>query len=137
MRASADLHVGDLDFGDILALPSFAAIPGAAREVEDANLLPLAMPHHLGGDLGAFDRRLPSLDVLPIGGQEDAVERDLAPRFGREQRHLDGDPFFGPELLAAGRENGVGHGRGTLIGSRTWVNRGPATLLRLPNDDRS
>src|SRR6266540_3889227 len=112
MRASADLHVGNLHFGEILAMPRLAPIPGAAGESEDADLLSLAVPHHFGGDLRALDGRLARLDVLAVRGQQDAVESDLAPGLRGEERHLDGDPFFGTELLAAGRENGVGHGSG-------------------------
>src|SRR5258705_12499142 len=102
MRASADLHVGDLDFGEILAMPRLAAIAGAAREAEDANLLPLAVTDHFGGDLRALDGRLTGLDVLAVGGKQHPVERHLASRLGVEQRDLDGDAFFGAKLLAAG-----------------------------------
>src|SRR5882762_10918703 len=109
MRSSADLHVGNLHFGEILTMPRLAAIPGAAGEPKDADLLPLAVAYDFGGDLRAFDGRLPGLDVLAVRGEQDAVEGHLAPRLGGEQRHLDGDPFFGAKLLAAGGENGVRH----------------------------
>src|SRR6266545_1159669 len=121
MRASADLHVGDLDFGEVLAMPRLAAIAGAAREAEDPNFLALAVTHDFGGDFRALDSRLARLDVLAVGGKQHPVERHLASRLGVEQWDLDGDAFFGTKLLAAGGENGVGHRAGTLIGMRTSV----------------
>src|SRR5467141_1090608 len=120
MRSSADLHVGNLDFSEILAMPRLAAIPGAAGEPEDADLLALAVPDHFRGDLGALDGRLTRLDVLAVGRQQDVVERHLGPRLGGEQRHLDRDTFFGAELLSAGCENGVGHGSRNLNGGN-WL----------------
>src|SRR5216117_393181 len=101
-------------------MSGFAAIPGAAREAEDADLLALAVPHHLRGDLRAFDGRFPGLDVLAVGREQHTVEGDLAPRLDREQRHLDGDPFFGPELLAACRKYGVRH-RARNLNKGKWL----------------
>src|SRR6266850_1736817 len=102
MRSSADLHVGDLHFGELLAMPGMPAIPGAARETEDAHLLVLAVAHDLGRDLGA--------------------------RLGFEQRHPDNQTRLGLELLAADRENGVGHGSGTLM--VPWVSVKPPHTAR-------
>src|SRR3990172_8576385 len=118
MDPSAALHVGDSHFGEVLPVPRLAAIAGAAREPEDANLLPLPVPHDLGGDLGALHDRLARLDVLAVGGEQDAVEGHLAPWLGGEQGHLDRDTGFSAELLAAGREDGIRHRARTLI--RTW-----------------
>src|SRR6266566_3374556 len=121
MRSSADLHVGDLDFGKVLPVPRVAAIAGAAGEAENPDLLALAVPHDLGGDLGTLHLRRTRLDVLPVAGQEDVVERHLVPGFGVEQRHLDGDAGLGPELGTNGGEYRVGHGRRTLIRTCTSV----------------
>src|SRR6266540_2266988 len=115
MRSSADLHVGDLDFGKILPVPRVAAIAGAAGEAENPDLLALAVAHDLGGDLGTLHLRRTRLDVLPVAGQEDVVERDLVPRLGVEQRHLDGDAGLGPELGTTGGEDCVGYRAGTVI----------------------
>src|SRR5439155_5593076 len=109
MRSSADLHVGDLDFGEILPLPSVAPIPGPAREPENADLLFLAVPHDLGGDLGTLDVRLAALHFLPVARDQDVVERDCVPRLRIEQRDLDRDSRLGAELTATGGENRVTH----------------------------
>src|SRR5881396_2836152 len=118
---SADLHVGDLHFGKVLPMPRFAAVSRAAREPEDADLLALAVAHYFGDDLCALQHRLPRLHLLAVAREQDAVERHLAPGLGREQGYFDRDAFFGAELLPAGSENHVGHGRRTLIGIGTSV----------------
>src|SRR5260221_10906836 len=109
MLSSADLHVGDFNFREILAVSGVAAIAGAAREPEDPNLLTLAVPHDLGRDLRALHLRRASLDVLAVARYEDVVERDLVSRLRVEQRHLDGDSGLGAELSPTGGENGVCH----------------------------
>src|SRR5215510_4350869 len=106
MLSSADLHVGDLDFGEILAVPAMAAITGAAREPEDADLLALAVADDFGRDLRALYAWRAGLDVLAVRGDEDLVERDLVARLRIEQRDLDRNARLGAELLAAGEENG-------------------------------
>src|SRR5213078_2518810 len=117
MRASADLHVGNLDFGEILPVPTVAAIPGPAREPENADLLVLAVPHDLGGDLGTLDVWLPALHVLPVACDQHLVERHFVARLRIEQCELDLDSRLGAELAAAGGENGITHGGGALNGS--------------------
>src|ERR1044071_7187733 len=107
MRSSADLHVGDLDFGEVLPVSSVATIAGAAREPENLDLLVLAVPHDLGGDLRTLDVWLAALHVLAVARDQHVIERDLVPRLGIEQRDPDGDSRLGPELTAAGRENRV------------------------------
>src|SRR6266571_4961416 len=107
MRPSADLHVGDLDLGEVLPVPAVAAIAGAAREPENPDLLALAVPHDLGRDLGALHFRGAGLDVLAVARHENVVERDLVARLRIEQRDLDRDSRLGPELGTTGRENGV------------------------------
>src|SRR5213594_1351345 len=109
MRSSADLHVGDLDFGEVLPVSTMAAIPGAARKPENPDLLVLAVPHDFGGDLGALDVWLAALHVLPVARDEHVVERDFVPRLGVEERDLDRDARLGAELTATGGENGIGH----------------------------
>src|SRR2546430_14082158 len=121
MLSSADLHVGDLDFGEVLPVPSVAAIPGAARKPENPDLLVLAVPHDLGGDLGALHVRRAALDLLAIARDEHLIERHLVPRLGIEQRDFDRDARLGAELAATGGENGVGHRVGRLIGTWNWV----------------
>src|SRR5438552_11649426 len=121
MRASADLHVGNLDFGEILTVPTVAAVPGPAREPENADLLVLAVPHDLGGDLGTLDVWLPALHVLPVARDQHLVERHLVARLRIEQRDLDRDSRLGAELAAAGGKYRVAHRRGTLIGMGTSV----------------
>src|SRR5687767_2526498 len=121
MLSSADLHVGDFDFRKVLAMPGVPAVPRAAREPEDPDLLALTVAHDFGRHLGALHLRRPRLDVLPVARDEDVVERHLIARLGIEQRDLDRDSWFGAELRAAGGENGVGHRAGTLVGIRSSV----------------
>src|SRR6266699_1530977 len=123
MRYSADLHVGDLHFGELLAMPGMPAIPGAAGETKDAHLLVLAVAHDLGRHLGALHRRLAGRHVLAVAREQHLVERDLGARLGFEQRHPDNQTRLGLELLAADGENGVGHGSGTLM--VPWVSVKP------------
>src|SRR5690349_1081700 len=105
MLSSADLHVGDLDFGEILPVPSVAAIAGAAREPKDPDLLALAVPHDLGRHLRALHAWRAGLDMLAVARDQDLIERDFVPGLGVEQRDFNGDPRLGPELGAAGRED--------------------------------
>src|SRR6266480_3487660 len=98
MRASADLHVGNLDFGEILPVPTVAAIPGPAGEPENADL-----------------------HVLAVARDQHLVERHFVARLRIEQRDLDRDSRLGAELAAAGGENGITHRAGRLIGTWNWV----------------
>src|SRR6266446_2936431 len=109
MLSSADLHVGDLDFGEVLPVPTVAAIPGAARKPENPDLLVLAVPHDLGGDLGALHVRRPALDLLAVARDEHVIERYLVPWLGIEQRDFDRDSRLGAELATTGGENRVTH----------------------------
>src|SRR5437879_12532469 len=68
---SPDLHVLDLDLGEILPVPCPAPVPGAARKPEDPDLLALAVPHHLRGYLGATLYRLASVDFLAAACYQD------------------------------------------------------------------
>src|SRR6201993_3209803 len=98
MDASADLHVGDFDLGEILPVPTMAAVAGAAREPEDPDLLILAVPHHFGRDLGTLDVWLAALHVLTVARDQHVIERDFVPRLGIEQRDFDRDSRLGAEL---------------------------------------
>src|SRR6267142_1723524 len=121
MLSSADLHVGDLDFGEVLPVPSVAAIAGAARKAENPDLLVLAVPHDLGRDLGTLDMRRATLYLLAVARDQHVIERHLVPRLCVEERDLDGDARLGAELAATGSEYRVAHRRGTLIGIGTSV----------------
>src|SRR5437588_7179252 len=107
MRSSADLHVGDLDFREILAMSGMAAIPGATRKPEDPDLLVLAVTHDLGGDLRALHVRRTALDLLAIARDQHVIKGDFRPRLRVEKRDFDGDSRLGAELAATGRENRV------------------------------
>src|SRR5438552_2642348 len=114
-HGSPDLHILNLDFGEVLPVTGATPVAGAAREPEDADLVALAVAHHFGGHLGAPHQRLPRLHLLPVADEQDAVEGHSLPGLGREQRHLHGTAGLGLELLATGGENGVRHRAGTLI----------------------
>src|SRR5882672_2217530 len=104
MVSSADLHVGDLDLGEVLPVPSVATIAGTAGKPKDFHLLVLAVPQDLGGDLGTLDVWLAALHFLAIARDQHVIERHFVPRLRIEQRDLDGDPRLGAELTSAGRE---------------------------------
>src|SRR6266581_3266840 len=121
-----ELHVRDLDLGELLPVAGVAPVPGAAREPIDPDLLALGVPHHLGRHLRALQHRLPRLHVLPIARQQHLVERHLAPWLCCEQRDFDRDTRLGLELAPAGGENGVGHeGRNVNGGNRLVKDAGP------------
>src|SRR6266849_755308 len=121
MRSSADLHVGDLDFGEVLPVSTVTAIAGATRKPENPDLLVLTVPHDLGGDLGTLDVWLAALHFLAVARDQHVIERHLVPRLRVEQRDLDRDARLGAELTATGRKYRVAHRRGTLIGMGTSV----------------
>src|SRR2546422_8877313 len=120
MRSSADLHVGDLDFGEILPMSRVPAIPSAPRKPEDTDLLVLAVTHDLGCDLGTLDQRLAALHLLAVARDQHVIERYLVPRLGIEQRDLDRDSRLGAELTAAGGENRVTH-RARNLNADNWL----------------
>src|SRR6266850_4313193 len=117
MLSSADLHVGDFDFGEILPVPTVPAVAVTTREPEDPDLLVLAVPHDFSRDRRALQSGSTGLHGLAIARDEHLVEGDLVPGLCGEQRDFDRDARFGAELTAAGRENGVGHRAGTLAGA--------------------
>src|SRR6266566_6346398 len=137
MRSSADLHVGDLDFGEILPVSTVTAITGAARKPENPDLLVLAVPHDLGGDLGTLDVWLAALHFLAVARDQHVIERHLVPRLRIEQRDLDGDARLGAELTATGGKDCVAHGPRTLIGMGTSVKYAvshlPSAICRQPS----
>src|SRR5947207_6535729 len=122
-----ELHVGDPDLGERLAMPGLAPEPGAAGEAVDLDLLALAVSHHFGRHLGALQDRLAGVHVLAVAGQQHAIEGQLAPGLACEQRDLDRDAGLGPVLDAADGKNGVGHeGRNVNEGNRLVKRRGTA-----------
>jgi len=62
-------HVGDLDFGERLAVSGVTPEPGAAREPVDPDLLPLAVAHYLGRHLRALEERLAGVHMLAVARQ--------------------------------------------------------------------
>src|SRR5438093_13372995 len=131
MRSSADLHVGDLDFGEVLPVSTVTAIAGAARKPENPDLLVLAVPHDLGGDLGTLDVWLAALHFLAVARDQDLIERDLVARLRIEERDLDRDSRLGAELAATRGKDSVGHGPRTLIRTGTSVKQ--SYVPRLPS----
>src|SRR6266850_8353323 len=123
MLSSADLHVGDFDFGKVLPVTGVTAIPGAACKPENPNLLVLAVPHDLGRDLGTLDVWLAALHFLAVARDEHVIERHLVSRLRIEQRDLDRDARLGAELTSAGSENRVAHRARNLNGDLGLVKR--------------
>src|SRR5437879_11961250 len=70
-HGSPDLHVLDLDLGEILPVPCPAPVHGAARQPEDPDPLALAVPHHLGGHLGATHERFTPMRLLACADHQD------------------------------------------------------------------
>src|SRR5437899_4589308 len=123
MLSSADLHVGNLDLGEVLPMPCFASVAAASSEPEDPNLLALAVPHHFGGHFGAFDFGGSRLDGLAITREEHLIERDFVPWLRSEQRDLDRHTGLGAELAATGGEDCVCHRARNLNGQLGLVTR--------------
>src|SRR2546428_4592031 len=109
MLSSADLRVGDLDFGEVLPVPTVAAIPGAARKPENPDLLVLAVPHDLGGDPGALHVRRPALDLLAVARDEHVSVRYLVPWLGIQQPGFDRDSPLRPAPATTRGSNRVTH----------------------------
>src|SRR2546423_669947 len=126
MRSSADRHVGDLDFGEVLPVSRMAPISGAPREPENPDFLALAVADDLGGDLGALHARHPRLDVLAVAGHEDLIERDLVAGLRIGQGAFDRAARLGGDWLPAGGEKGVGHG-GRNLNRDNWLVKRPHT----------
>src|SRR6267378_2221769 len=137
MRPSVlELHVGDLDLGERLAVSGVTPIPGPAGEAIDPDLLALAVAHHLGRDLVAFQDGLTGVHLLAVAREQHAIERHLGPGLASEQRDLDGDAGLGLELKAPDRKNRVGHeGRNVNEGNRLVKRRG--TALPSPTPPRT
>src|ERR1051325_6588113 len=109
MVSSAERHVADFHFGELLAVPGVTPVARAPREPEDADLLALAVPPPLARYPGALHHRGAGVDLLAVARQQHPIERHRGPGLGVELGHLDRSPRLGPELLAAGDENGVRH----------------------------
>src|SRR5437879_2234928 len=120
MRPSVlELHVGDLDLGERLAVSGVTPIPGPVGEAKDPDLLALAVAHHLGRDLGAFQDGLAGVHLLAVAREQQPIERHLGPGLACEQRDLDGDAWLGLELKPPDRKNRVGlEGRDVNAGNR-------------------
>ena len=103
---------------------------GAARKPVDPDLLPQAVPHHLGRHLRALHQRRAGLHRLAVAREQHTVKGDRAPRFGGELRDLEGQARLGLELAAADRKDGVGHGARKLDGHLEPV-KGPLTPRRI------
>src|SRR5919197_3023513 len=98
MRASADLHVFDFDFGEILPVPGVAAISVPPRKPKDPDLLALPVPHDLCGLFRARYTRRAGLDVFAIAGDEDLIEGDRIARLRIEERDSDRNARLGAEF---------------------------------------
>src|SRR2546425_10052613 len=114
---SLQLHVRDADLRERLAVAGVAAVTRAAGEAVDPDLRALAVPHHFDRHLGALHDRLARVHLLAVAREQHAVEGHLGPRLGVELGELERDPRLGPELTAADRKNGIGHGPRTLTGT--------------------
>src|SRR5690606_23157092 len=104
---SAGADAGDLDFGELLAMPKRALVVLAALEFHARDLLGLGVPHDRSGDLAAGKHRGADLHVVTIGNHQHLIEvHRLA--FGDVQlldlqRFTLGDTI----LFASGLNNGV------------------------------
>src|SRR5687768_12653584 len=107
MTASADLHVGNLHFGELLAVAGLPAVVLAALELEDVDLLFLAVAHDLADDGCALHERRAGANGVAVRRKQHLVEGHLLARFLVHEREPERLPLFGPELLAERPEDCV------------------------------
>src|SRR2546422_10961972 len=81
MRAtSAELHVGDADFGERLPVAGVAAVTGAAGEAGDPGLGAPAVPDHFDPPLRGLHDQLPPVRFLAVAPAQHAGPSDFSPR---------------------------------------------------------
>src|SRR3989442_9208655 len=76
---SRQLHVGDADLRERLAVAGVAAVTRAAGEAVDPDLRALAVPPHFDPHLGALPAPLPPLPPLALPPEPHAVQGHPAP----------------------------------------------------------
>src|SRR5919112_3928359 len=85
IASSAQLDVGDADFGVALPMSGFPAVVLPPLELEYVNLRLFALPDDLAGHLGPLHQRRARLDGLPVGREEHFLEGDLRAGLGLHQ----------------------------------------------------
>ena len=101
------LDVGDADLGELLPMARLAAIVLPALELEDVDLLFLAVPTTSAVTLAPLTSGVPALIVVAVGGEQHLVERDLGAGLGVHEGKADGLALLRAELLAQRLENRV------------------------------
>src|SRR5712691_4441867 len=107
MVASAQRQVGDADLGVALPMPGLATVVLPPLELEHVDLGLLALPHHLGLDLGAGHQRRAGPDGVTIRREQHLVEGDLGACRGLHQGETQRLALLRPELLSGGSKNRV------------------------------
>src|SRR5690606_34622004 len=79
----------------------------ATAELDDLDLVTLAVIPHRGGHFAAFDKRPTNSQVVPFTNQQNPVEFDLATCFCREFLHAQHLALLNPILLASGMDHRV------------------------------
>src|ERR1035437_40872 len=108
----SELDVVDADFREALPVPLLLGVVLPATELEHDDLFATAVLHDLAGDLGALEGRHADLRGAAVGAEQDLVEFDLGAGVAEHRRDAQRLAWLGAELLAAGLDDGVGHGTG-------------------------
>src|SRR5436853_2945934 len=107
----AEIDVVDLHFREALPVSLLARVILPAPELEDDDLVALAVTHDFARDLGLGDRHALTLHVLPVVAEENVGELDLAAGLTHERRNAVFLARLDAELLAAGSDDCVRHVR--------------------------
>src|SRR5436309_11930245 len=107
MSASAELDIGDADLGIALPMSGLAAIILPPLELEHVDLGFLAVPYHLGQNLGPADQWRACLDGVPVRGEQYFIEGHFGPRCRVHERKPQGLALFCPKLLTQCPEDRV------------------------------
>src|SRR5436305_273564 len=114
---STEGNVVDTNFREALPMTALVRVVLPALHLEDDDLFAAAVANDFAGDLGAAQRRNAGLDAVAVIAEQDFVELDLAAGIADERRNLVGAAGLDTELLAAGFDDCVGHGRAQDFGA--------------------
>src|SRR5690242_11634769 len=108
---SAEADVVDANFGEALTMSALARVVLSALVLEDDDLLAAAVLDDLTGDTGTLERWDTGANVGAVGTEENFVELDVTSGFTSERRNSICAARLDTELLAAGLDDRVRHGR--------------------------
>src|SRR4051812_13676555 len=107
---STEGNVVDADFGEALPMSALARVVLPALLLEDDDLVTAPMTDNFARDLGTAQRGHAGPDRVAVVAEEDLVELDRSAGLACEGGNLVRATRLDTELLAAGFDDGVGHG---------------------------